>query len=165
MIHPSVKFGVGVIIDGVPYEAFKGYRVRRSGIEIGEGTVIMNNVEIRSGTKIGRNCYIDSGVKFSGECSIGDDVTLRYNTIIARGCIIGNGVYFAPNCMTNNLDSGQNKIGGATVGNNCFFGTGTVLQHGIFIAHDTTTGAMSFVSKDIRDPEGVYLGIPAKRKG
>lgn len=164
MIHPSVKFGVGVIIDGVPYEAFKGYRVRRSGIEIGEGTVIMNNVEIRSGTKIGRNCYIDSGVKFSGECSIGDEVTLRYNTIIARGCDIGDRVYFAPNCMTNNLDSGQNKIGGAKVANDCFFGTGTVLQHGIKIAEGTRTGAMSFIGKDIEEPNGIYVGIPAKRK-
>ena len=164
MIHHTVKFGIGCIIDGVKSEDYKGWKSNQGEIHIGEGTVIKSNVEIRKGTKIGRNCYIDSGVKFSGECSIGDDVTLRYNTIIARGCIIGNGVYFAPNCMTNNLDSGKNKIGGATVGNDCFFGTGTVLQHGIFIAHDTKTGAMSFVSKDIHEPNGIYVGVPAKRR-
>ncbi len=163
MIHESVKIGHGCIIDGVPYKEFEGVRDRNMTVDIGEGTVIMNNVEIRANTKIGKNCYIDSGVKFSGECVIGDRTTLRYNTIIARGCIIGNDVYFAPNCMTNNLKLDGESIGGATVANGCKFGTGTVLQHGIFVAHDTTTGSMTFVGKDIHDPNGTYVGIPAKR--
>ncbi len=163
MIHSSVKFGHNVLIDGVPYEKWKGWKSNQDIIEIGEGTVIMSNVEIRKNTRIGKNCYIDSGVKFSGECSIGDRVTLRYNTIIARGCIIGNDVYFAPNCMTNNLDSGRESIGGATVGNNCFFGTGTVLNHGIFIAHDTKTGTMTFVNKTITESGKTWIGVPAKK--
>lgn len=164
MIHKSVTFGIGCIIDGRKAEDYRGWISNQGEIHIGEGTVIMSNVEIRKGTKIGKDCYIDSGVKFSGECTIGDNVILRYNTIIARGCIIGDRVYFAPNCMTNNLDSGQNKIGGATVGNDCFFGTATVLQHGIFITHDTKTGVNTFVSKDIHEPNGVYVGTPAKRR-
>lgn len=162
MIHRSVKFGIGCIIDGIPAENYLGHKLNNTDIEIGEGTVIMNNVEIRKGTKIGARCYIDSGVKFSGHCVIGDNTTLRYNTIIARGCVIGNNVYFAPNCMTNNLDSGRESIGGATVSDGCFFGTGTVLQHGIFIAENTKTGVNTFVSKDIDKPNGIYVGTPAK---
>jgi UDP-2-acetamido-3-amino-2,3-dideoxy-glucuronate N-acetyltransferase len=148
MIHPSVKIGQYCIIhpDAV----------------IGEGTVIMNYVEIRSGTVIGRDCYIDSGVKISGQCKIGDRVTLRYNTIIARGCNIGNDNYLAPNCMTNNLDSGKVSIGGATTGAGCFFGTGTVLQHGITIADRTITGVGSFVNKDVPQTDTVLVGCPAK---
>jgi UDP-N-acetylglucosamine acyltransferase len=149
MIHPTVKIGQYCII--------------ADDVVIGEGTVIMNNVEIRSSTIIGKNCYIDSGVKFSGHCIIGDEVTLRYNTIIARGCQIGDRSYFAPQCMTNNLDSEQSKIGGAKVGSDCFFGTQTVLQHGITIADRTTVGSCSFVTKDIIEPNGKYIGVPAKR--
>jgi len=149
MVHPKVKIGEFCLIadDAV----------------IGEGTVIKSYVEIRSGTVIGKDCYIDSGVKISGQCTIGDRVTLRYNTIIARGCNIGDDNYLAPNCMTNNLDSGRESIGGATTGNGCFFGTATVLQHGITIADGTVTGVQSFINKDITEPNGVYVGCPAKR--
>jgi UDP-N-acetylglucosamine acyltransferase len=163
MIHESVKFGQNVLIDGVPSDEYRGWTSNASDIEIGEGTVIMNNVEIRKGTVIGKDCYIDSGVKFSGQCKIGNNVTLRYNTIIARGCIIGDNVYFAPNCMTNNLDAGRESIGGATVGNGCFFGTGTVLNHGIFIAHDVKTGTMTFVNKSILESNTTWVGVPAKK--
>jgi UDP-2-acetamido-3-amino-2,3-dideoxy-glucuronate N-acetyltransferase len=149
MVHPSVKIGQFCIIapDAV----------------IGEGTVIQSYVEIRSGTIIGKDCYIDSGVKISGQCTIGDRVTLRYNSIIARGCNIGADNYFAPNCMTNNLDTPKASIGGATTGKGCFFGTATVLQHGITIADGTVTGVQSFVNKSITDPNGVYVGCPAKK--
>lgn len=163
MIHENVKFGENVLIDGVPYEKWKVLRSKQDIVEIGDGTVIMNNVEIRKGTKIGKNCYIDSGVKFSGQCSIGNNVTLRYNTIIARGCVIGDNVYFAPNCMTNNLDSGQESIGGAKVGNDCFFGTGTVLNHGISICNQTKTGTMTFVNKSILEPNSTWIGVPARK--
>lgn len=153
MIHPkaaigeNVTIGLGVIIE--------------EGVTIGAGTEIKNNVEIRKGTAIGDNCYIDSGVIFSGDCKIGDKCTLRYGVIIARGCKIGNKVYMAPRVMTNNLDAGKNSIGGATVGDNCFIGTHTVLQHGITIAPNVAIGAMSFVNKDITE-SGTYKGIPAK---
>lgn len=162
MIHESVKIGSNVIIDGVKYDEFNGVSLRDTDIEIGENTVILNNVEIRKGTKIGSNCYIDSGVKFSGQCSIGNNVTLRYNTIIARGCEIGDNVYFAPNCMTNNLDVGRESIGGAKVGNDCFFGTGTVLNHGIKIAKGTKTGVYTFVNKDIIEENITCVGQPAR---
>jgi UDP-N-acetylglucosamine acyltransferase len=151
MIHPSVKIGSHCVIS--------------DEVIIGEGTEIKSFVEIRSGAVIGKNCYIDSGVKISGDCVIGDNVTLRYDTIIARGCVIGDRSYFAPKCMTNNLDQGQNKIGGAKVGKGCFFGTATVLHHGISIADNTITGVHSFVNSDILEPKGIYFGCPAKRKG
>jgi UDP-N-acetylglucosamine acyltransferase len=65
--------------------------------------------------------------------------------------------------MTNNLDAGKVSIGGAKVGNGCFFGTGTVLQHGITIADNTKTGVMTFVNKDVTETGTVLVGCPAKR--
>lgn len=158
MIHPSVKFGHYCVIDGQRAEDIDR---ETANVEIGEGTIVNSFVEIRKETKIGKNCYIDSGVKISGDCKIGDNVTLRYDTIIARGCIIGNNVYFAPKCMTNNLDADENPIGGATVANKCFIGTGSILNHGIFIAHDTHIGANSYVKKPINEPYGTWVGTPA----
>jgi acetyltransferase-like isoleucine patch superfamily enzyme len=162
MIHKSVTFGQYCVVNGKKAEDITEQEIEAADIHIGEGTVIMSFVEIRKGTVIGKDCYIDSGVKFSGDCHIHDRVTLRYDTIIARGCIIGEDTYFAPKCMTNNLDAGQKKIGGASVGRNCFIGTGSILQHGIFIAHDTKIGSNSFVNKSITQPYMKYIGTPAQ---
>lgn len=131
-------------------------------VSIGLGTVLMENVEIRDNVTIGKNCYIDSGVIITGDAIIGDNVTLRNYVVVARGSKIGDNTFIAPRVMFNNLDSEKNSIGGAKVGNDCFIGTNTVLQHGISIADGTTVGAMSFVSKDITE-KGTYIGIPAKK--
>ena len=128
---------------------------------IGDNTVIKNFVELRVNTIIGADCYIDSRVSTSGDCVVGDGVTLRYGSVIARGCDIGDNTYICPHVMTNNLDAGRDSIGGAKVGKNCFIGTNTVLQHGITIGDNATTGSMSFVTKDIPGGE-IWIGSPAK---
>lgn len=153
-IHESAKIGKNVEIGE--------FCVIEEGVEIGDNTIIRNYVELRKNTIIGSNCYIDSRVSTSGNCKIGNDVTLRYDVIIARGVEIGDGTYICPRVMTNNLDSGKTQIGGAKIGKKCFIGTNTVLQHGIKITDDVTTGSMSFVNKDIIE-KGIYFGNPVKK--
>lgn len=153
MISSKAKIGKNVEIGN--------FVVIEDGVEIGDGTVIRNFVELRKNTKIGKNCYIDSRVSTSGDCEVGDDVTLRYDTILARGCKVGDGTYICPRVMTNNLDIGKTQIGGAHIGKKCFIGTNSVLHHGIKIGDNSTTGAMSFVNKDIGENE-IWLGSPAK---
>jgi UDP-N-acetylglucosamine acyltransferase len=63
--------------------------------------------------------------------------------------------------MTNNLDTGKTQVGGAKVGQNCFIGTNTVLQHGITVGDNSVTGSMSFVNKNIPENE-IWIGSPAK---
>lgn len=145
--YPGVTFGQHCVVE--------------HGVKIGPGTVVKNFVELRKGTVIGENCYIDSRVSSSGECTIGDNVTLRYGVIVARGCEIGDDCYICPRVMFNNLDAGQNSIGGAKIGKGCFVGTHSVIHHGITIGEGTTVGACSFVSKDIDG--GTWVGIPARR--
>lgn len=130
-------------------------------VEIGAGTVIKNFVELRDNTIIGENCFIDSRVSTSGNCNIGNDVTLRYDVIIARGCTVGNSSYICPRVMTNNLDSDKNSIGGPKIGESCFIGTNSVLQHGITIGDNVITGSMALVTKDIPSNE-IWYGSPAK---
>ena len=131
--------------------------------KIGKGTVIRRNVEIRDNVEIGENCYIDSGVIITGNAKIGDNVTLRNLVVVARGSVIGNGSFLAPRVMFNNLDEAQNSVGGAIVGENCFIGTNTVLQHGIIITDEVKIGSMSLVTKDISE-KGIYFGCPAKKQ-
>lgn len=132
------------------------YNVIDKDVRIGLNTFLRSFIEIRKGTIIGENCYIDSYAKFSGDCIIGDGVTIRYNATIARGCEIGSGSYIAPNVMFNNLDTKGNKVGGAKVGQNCFIGTGSVIQHGITICDNVIIGALTFVRQSITRP-GTYI--------
>lgn len=137
--------------------------VIHGGVIVGDNVTIKSYVELRPGTVIGDNCYIDSGVRSSGKNRIGNDVTLRYGAIIARGCIIGDGCYICPQVMTNNVDHYGEQIGGARLGKNCFVGTNTTLGAGIEVAPDTVIGAKALVLKDILEPGGTWVGIPAKR--
>jgi len=149
MIGEDVTIGHNVIIG--------------TDVTIGHGTKIGANVEIRDNITIGNNCKIDSGVIMTGLATVEDNVVLRNHVVVARGSFVGSNTFIAPKVMFNNLDAEGNSIGGATVGKDCFIGTGAVLQHGIEIADGTTVGACSFVSKDI-NKAGVYLGVPAKIK-
>ncbi|MFY8108949.1 MAG: DapH/DapD/GlmU-related protein [Bacteroidia bacterium] len=153
LISPNAKIAENVKIGN--------FCIIEDGVEIGEGTVIMNYVELRKNTKIGKNCYIDSKVSSSGNVTVGDGVTLRYDTILARGCVVGDNTYICPRVMTNNLNTGKDQIGGANIGENCFIGTNTVFQHGVKIGNNVVTGAMSFVNKNIPSNE-IWIGSPAK---
>lgn len=133
----------------------------RPDVTIGSNTQIMNHVEIRSSTRIGSNCYIDSGVAFSGQSVIGDNVTLRYKVIIARGVRIGSNTYICPQVMTNNLDTNRHSIGGAHIGENCFIGTASVLNHGITIEDNVKIGSLSFVNKNCEKGK-TYVGTPIR---
>lgn len=150
-IHPSVEVGPFCYIRATEDKP----------VTIGEGTRVMSFVEIRPGTSIGKGCYLDSRVSISGNAWVGDGVTLRYGVILARGCKVGDRSYLCPRVMTNNLDTGQNSIGGAHIGEDCFIGTHAVLQHGITIESGTIVGAMSFVNKDCE--KGTYIGSPARK--
>jgi len=138
------------------------YNVIHPEVEIGDNVQIRNHTELRPETTIGDDCYIDSGVKSSGENYVGDDVTLRYDAIIARGCEINDNCYICPQVMTNNLNHNRNAVGGATIGEDCFIGTQTVLSAGINITSNVTVGSCSLVTKDLPE-EGTYIGSPAEK--
>lgn len=155
IIEDDVEIGAGSEIGS--------FCVLRSGVKIGKNTVVKDYVELRSGTEVGDGCYIDSRVSSSGNCVVEDEVVVRYDSILARGVRIGKGTYVCPRVMTNNLNTEQEQIGGAHIGENCFIGTNAVLQHGLKIGDNVVIGSMSFVNRDC-DDNGVYVGIPAHKK-
>lgn len=166
-IGKNTNIGIGTIIEDnvvIGDEVNIGnYCIIKSGSTIGSSTTIMNFVEIRSGSLIGNNCYIDSRVSMSGDCIVGNHVKLRYGTIIARGCKIEDNCYLSPRVMTNNLDEGENPIGGAHIKQGTFIGTQAVIQHGITIGENSIIGAMAFVTKSF-EGNCVLIGVPAKLK-
>lgn len=153
IISEKAKIGKNVTIGA--------FCIIEEGVEIGDNTTIKNYVELRTGTKIGKNCLIDSKVSSSGNCTIEDDVIIRYDSIIARGVYIGKGSYICPKMMTNNLDTNKAQIGGAHIGRNVFIGTSCVLQHGIIIGDNSALGALSFINKNVPANE-LWFGNPAQ---
>ena len=162
----KLKQCYNTIADDFVYgENFKcdSFCIIEPGVIVFDNVRLRSYVELRTGTMIGSDCYIDSGVRSSGKCHVGNGVTLRYGVIIARGCRIGHRSYICPQVMFNNVDHEGNQAGGATVGDDCFIGTNATIGAGITIAPRTVIGAKALVLKDIKDPGGVWVGIPARR--
>ena len=133
--------------------------LRRLYYKLFKNTHIGKYVEIRKGVKIGYDCYIDSFCVFTGNSTIGNNVTIRNAGIIARGVEIGDNTFIAPQVMFQNLDTNENRIGGAKIGKNCFIGTNVTFKEGIKVCDNVVIGTKSYVNKDITE-EGIYLGNP-----
>ncbi len=141
-----------------------GYNnVIEEDVEVGDDVDIQNFVLLKKGTKIGNNCYIDSYVLSSGDCKIGNNVTLRYQSVIARNVIIEDDVYFTAGVKLIFLDHKRNATPDPLViGKGCFLGDAAVIMGGVKVAPGCIIGACAFVNKDT-EPNGVYIGVPARR--
>lgn len=104
---------------------------------------------------IGRGTFINNFCKFYGGESI----------------IIGENIYIAMNCL---FTANSHRIGGPslragesfrkpiTVGNGCWIGANTTILPGVTIGNGCVIAAGAVVTKDC-DPNGLYVGVPAKR--
>ena len=74
-----------------------------NSVEIGEGTLILNNTNIGPDVKIGKHCIINNHSNIDHDCVIGDyvhiapNVTLCGNVEIDDGTLIGAGAIIVPN--------------------------------------------------------------------
>jgi UDP-2-acetamido-3-amino-2,3-dideoxy-glucuronate N-acetyltransferase len=155
IVHSSFKYGCGL--------KFGYFNVIGKDVEVGDYCQICNFVLLKDETKLGHGCYIDSYVLSSGSCTIGNCVTLRYQSVIARNVIIKDHVFFTAGVKTIYLT--QNRVPSIkplTIEDGCYFGDNAVVMGAITIARNCIIGACAFVNKDT-EPNGVYVGIPAKR--
>lgn len=122
----------------------QGYRLARfqsrralvaAGVQLGENTVVYEGAIIQPFAQIGRNVILRSGAHVSHHVSIGDDC------FIAAGACLG---------------------GGASVGAGCFIGLNATIRDGIRIAEGCMIAAGAVVVADT-EPDGVYVGVPARR--
>ena len=86
-------------------------------------------------------------------------VTCGWNVIIRAGAnighhsIIGDHVFIASSAVSG---------GNVTIGDQCWVGLGAVIRDGIQLAPRSFIGAGAVVVKDT-EPDGVYVGVPARR--
>ena len=106
-------------------------------VSICKGTVIMPHACINASAKIGKHCIINTNALTEHDNKISDYVHISPNAALAGAVSIGEGTQIGIN---------------ATVKNN------------INIAENCIIGAGAVVVKDIKE-SGIYIGVPAKKRG
>ena len=74
------------------------------------------------------------------------------NARVGRNCRLQEGV-------TIGATNGSHEA--ATIGDNCYFGSGAKVIGAVTIADDVAVGANAVVTKDITEPGTSWAGIPA----
>lgn len=104
-------------------------------VDVGDGTVVMDNVVINTHSKIGNFSILNTSSTIEHDCKIGDYVH------IAPGSVLS---------------------GEVTIGDSSFIGAGTTIANSVSISEDCVIGAGSLVRKNILQP-GLYVGNPIKK--
>jgi acetyltransferase-like isoleucine patch superfamily enzyme len=131
--------------------------ILRSIASIGCRTRIRKNVYINGFRKviIGKNCFLNRGIQFDSNCKVyvGNNVSIGFNTLITTTVHLERG---KEKKDSNSVISDTVKIGdgvwiganvtilpGSEIGDNCIIGAGAVVRGKL-------------------EPNGVYVGVPAK---
>lgn len=163
-----------------------GENVRiESGVKIHRGTVVGNNVHIEANSVVGASgvmwAWDSDGNKIpcqqTGHVIIEDNVFIGSNITIVRGAfenkptIIGTGTMMAHGTMighgsvigaNNHFANNVSIAGSVTTGENCFFGSGSIVRPHIVLSKDTIVGAGAVVVKDFLQGGQILIGNPAR---
>jgi UDP-N-acetylglucosamine acyltransferase len=152
-IHESFKHGKNFKIGN--------FCIIHENVVVGDDVTIMNYVELRPGTVIGNNCYLDSMVCLTGDATLGNNVVMRHKSGLGRNVIVEDDVFISPSVTVLAQDEKQVLQEETIIGKGAFLGCNVVVQAGVKIGPGVVIGISSLVNKDC--PEGVYVGIPAKK--
>jgi sugar O-acyltransferase (sialic acid O-acetyltransferase NeuD family) len=122
----------------------KGYRC---------ATYISSRAFVWRNAKIGENCFIFENNTVQPFVEIGD------NVILWSGNHIGHRSVIEDNCF---ISSHVVVSGYCRIGESCFLGVNSTLNDHVTIARDCIVASGSLVSKDLKEPERIYYGSPAK---
>lgn len=140
-IHPSAIIGA------------EGSKIVKSK----EGKLIrmkhMGAVILEKGVRVGALSVIHRGTLY--------DTVVSNDTDIGSLCSIGHNVFIG---RRNVLTARVGIAGSVDIGDDCFFGIGSMIKNGIHICSRAMIGAGAVVTRDIQQP-GVYAGVSAKRIG
>ena len=139
------------------YRNINGIRRDRFQKSLDKGYKLINYVSSRASVwddlKTGRNLLIYEGAIIQPFVSIGDNVIIRSAAHISHHCVIKDHVFVA---------AGVTLGGGVRIGEQSFIGVGAVVRDNINISPRCFIGAGSVLVSDT-EPDGVYLGNPARR--
>lgn len=103
--------------------------------------------------QVGNSNQVSPMVYVSNTSSIGSHNVIYTGTVIEHESSIGDF-----NIVTVNVSI----CGRVTIGNRCYFGTGSSILPNVSICDDVIIGAGAVVTRDITE-KGTYVGVPAKR--
>ena len=106
-------------------------------LAVGEGCMIFEGAVVEPFSSIGRNSVLRAGVHVSHDGRIGDHCFLAPRVVLAGGC---------------------------TVEAFSFLGVNSTLRDGVTVAKRSMVAAGAVVTAST-DPGGLYVGVPARRKG
>lgn len=116
--------------------------------------IIASSAHVSRYAQIGEGVVIHHGSFVNANCSIGDHSIINSSAVVEHDVSLGENTHIAPGAIVN---------GDVTIFENVFVGSGAVIKQGISVVANTTIGAGAFANKDIVE-QGVYLGVPAKKK-
>ena len=100
------------------------------------------------------NTIIYEGCIVQAYAEVGENVILRAGANIGHHSKVGDHSFIATGVTTG---------GAVTIGERCFVGIGAVIRDSVTLAPGTFVGAGAVVTRDT-EPDGVYVGVPAKRR-
>jgi sugar O-acyltransferase (sialic acid O-acetyltransferase NeuD family) len=111
-------------------------------------------VQDKTTNKIGKGGLISPNCIITTNVILEDYVTLNLATTVGHDTCLGK---------FSTTNPGVNISGFVNIGNKVEIGTGASIKNNINICSNTLIGAQCAVVKDIKEPYGIFTGIPAKR--
>lgn len=154
-IGDNVKVGANVVIGR--------FCIIADDCEIGDNVVIGDYVRLGPKTILKDKVFMDSYTLTSGQCSVGERSQIRYQSIIARNVVVGKDVFFCAGVKTAYLDHmGNPTPDPMQIRDRVFVGDNSTILAGLDVAYGSIIGAHTLVTKHIKDPNGIWIGTPAK---
>ncbi|MCR9196708.1 MAG: acyltransferase [Hyphomonas sp.] len=122
------------------------------GVSIYNSAIVFEPVSVGENTWIGPNVLMDGsggGVSIGAFCSIAAGVHI-YTHDTVQWALTGG--------------KAEAQKGAVSIGNYCYIGAQTVINHGVEIGNHCLVGANSFVNKPLHE-NGIYVGTPIRRIG
>lgn len=129
---------------------------------LGENLTTGHNVIVRENTHAGCYFQIGTSTEIQGDCEIGNYVRFQSNIFVAKKTIIKDFVWILPNVtITNDPTPPSNNLKGSLIDDYAVICAGSLVLPGLTIGKESVVGALSCVTKNVRDGFCV-LGNPAK---
>jgi acetyltransferase-like isoleucine patch superfamily enzyme len=152
-IEPDVTIGDNVTIGS--------YVIIKRGTKIGNNSIIGDYCKVGYCNKIGNGVILQGNIRTSNGCIIKNHVTIKWGVILTSEVVVHENAFIGPHAITLGSTHKRETRHGTSIGVNCFIGAGTIIMANTKISPNITTGANSYVNKDLTKP-GIYVGTPAR---
>lgn len=114
---------------------------------------ISSKASIWPDAQLGKHMMIFEGALVQSYAQIGSNVIIRTGAILGHHVEVGDHSFIASGVVTG---------GRVRIGERCWLGLGAVIRDGVSIGDRCFIGMGAVVTADTR-PDGVYVGVPARR--